>query len=183
MLELIITLLFNPSSIVGYILGALMYKFSSLKAFGYSVGTFVVLSVFSVFALISQNSPDYLILPIIAVPFTVVITVFFTVRLVRDKFFCEVHMVNHVICRKIPCPCCGNYTVIDDGSIPIVDICPVCSWKYDETGQENPDRIIGPNHITLNMAKENYKKYGACSQDYLQYVRKPTKEEFPENNK
>lgn len=87
MLELVAMLLFNPSSIVGYITGAVMYKFCPLKPFGYSVGTSVVLSVFSVFALISGNSPDYLVLPIVAVPFTVVITVFFAVRLVRDKFF------------------------------------------------------------------------------------------------
>lgn len=94
------------------------------------------------------------------------------------------YVSNHIIYKRIPCPCCGNYTVIDNGAVPIVDICPVCFWQYDETAQEKSDIIIGPNHgVTFNMAKENYKKFGACSQDCLQYVRKPTNEELPENNK
>ena len=90
---------------------------------------------------------------------------------------------NDIIIKKIQCPCCGNYSVCDDGSIPIVDICPICFWQYDEIAQEYADRIIGPNHgVSFNMAKENYKKYGAISLDRLQYVRKPLDEELPENN-
>ena len=82
--------------------------------------------------------------------------------------------------KMLPCPCCGNYTIIDDDLI--VDICPVCFWQYDIVAQENPDRIIGPNHVSLNTAKENYKKYGAMSFDYQKYVRAPFLEELPQNN-
>lgn len=90
-------------------------------------------------------------------------------------------MNNSGITKMLPCPCCGNYTIIDDSII--VDICPVCFWQYDVVAQENPNKIIGPNHgVSFNTAKENYKKYGAISIDFVKYVRRPLDSELPTNN-
>ena len=83
--------------------------------------------------------------------------------------------------KKLPCPCCGNFTINYDTLI--VDICPVCFWQYDEVAQEHPDRAIGPNHgVSLNTARDNYRSFGASSRENVQYVRKPLPEELPENN-
>ena len=78
--------------------------------------------------------------------------------------------------RKIQCPCCGYFT-IDDEEV-ITDICEVCYWQYDLTAQENPDRIIGPNHgVSLNQARENYKNFGASSMRVKEFVRPPREDE------
>lgn len=82
---------------------------------------------------------------------------------------------------KRTCPCCGFYTVDSDDEV-IVDICPVCFWQYDNIAQEKPNDIIGPNHISLNKAKENYRLFGVCEKQYINNVREPFPEELPENN-
>ncbi|MCR5835690.1 MAG: glycosyltransferase [Lachnospiraceae bacterium] len=79
----------------------------------------------------------------------------------------------------IRCPCC-NCLTIDDYMHPIVEICEVCYWQYDEVAQEKPDEVIGPNHICLNEAILNYRKYGAIDKKYVDYVRKPYKYELPQ---
>lgn len=77
----------------------------------------------------------------------------------------------------IRCPCC-NCLTIDDYMYPIVEICEVCYWQYDEVAQENPDEVIGPNQVSLNEAKINYKKYRASDYRFVGYVRKPKDEEI-----
>ncbi len=82
--------------------------------------------------------------------------------------------------KKLKCPCCGFYTIEDDGCEIIIDICDVCYWQYDVVAQENPDREIGPNHgVTLNQAIENYKKFKASSARVKEYVRPPREDEYP----
>lgn len=85
-----------------------------------------------------------------------------------------------IILRK-KCPCCGFYTVDSDDEV-IVDICDVCFWQYDAVAHQYPERIIGPNGISLNDARKNYKKYGACKIKYAgsKWVREPLTEELPE---
>ncbi len=83
--------------------------------------------------------------------------------------------------KKIECPCCENFT-IDGGEEVIVDICEVCHWQYDIVMQNNPDILIGPNNVTLNQAKENYKEFGASEKRFEEKVRKPYSEELPRNN-
>ena len=74
--------------------------------------------------------------------------------------------------KKLKCPCCGFYTIEDDGCLIITDICDVCYWQYDLTAQENPDKAIGPNHgVSLNQARENYCKFKASREDVKRYVR------------
>ena len=75
------------------------------------------------------------------------------------------------------CPCCG-YATINDDSEMITDICEVCFWQYDEVAQNNPDKAIGPNKISLNMAKENYKLFGAVEERFLNVVRLPHENEL-----
>ena len=75
------------------------------------------------------------------------------------------------------CPCC-NCLTIDDDIYPIVDICEVCYWEYDEVAQDNPDKIIGPNSVSLNEAKSNFLKFGASDIKFKDVVRKPTDEEI-----
>ena len=91
-------------------------------------------------------------------------------------------MVNVV---KIQCPCCGYYTHESESvDAPLFEICPVCFWQYDVVAHNQPDRIIGANHISLNDAKKNYKQYGICKPRHIgkNLVREPLPEELPENN-
>jgi hypothetical protein len=76
---------------------------------------------------------------------------------------------------KYPCPCCG-YKTLDDRA-GTFGICPVCYWEDDNLQSDNPNYEGGANDISLNKARENYKKIGAISQEYLKYVRQPLYEE------
>ena len=77
--------------------------------------------------------------------------------------------------KKYPCPCCGYYTLNDKpGSF---EICPVCYWEDDNIQYVKPDYEGGANGISLNKARENYKKVGAISEEYLDCVRPPLDEE------
>jgi len=75
------------------------------------------------------------------------------------------------------CPCCG-YLTIDDWSEVITDICEVCFWQYDEVAQEKPDMIIGPNKVSLNTAKKNYRLVGAIEERFISMVRLPHEDEL-----
>lgn len=70
------------------------------------------------------------------------------------------------------CPCCG-YLTIDNSCEAVTDICEVCFWQYDEVAQKMPDKIIGPNRVSLNMAKNNYKIFGASEERFQKMVRLP----------
>ena len=73
----------------------------------------------------------------------------------------------------ICCPCCGCLTIPEgDG-----DICPVCFWEYDKVAHDTPDEAIGANGISLNEARENYKRIGVSEERFAANVRKPTDEE------
>ncbi len=75
------------------------------------------------------------------------------------------------------CPCCG-YLTVDAGCEIITDVCEVCFWQYDEVAQKFPDKIIGPNRVSLNMAKRNYKLIGACEEQFVNMVRLPDENEL-----
>ena len=84
---------------------------------------------------------------------------------------------------NVQCPCCGNYTICYDPEMEIiVDICEVCFWQYDWVSHAKPTISIGPNKVSLNQAKKNYKKFGACEERHIGNVRLPLPEELPENN-
>ena len=53
----------------------------------------------------------------------------------------------------------------------------VCFWQYDEAAHDAPDRIIGPNKVSLNVARKNFKAFGAVEERCLAFVRAPHEEE------
>lgn len=75
------------------------------------------------------------------------------------------------------CPCCNCLTISDYDEV-IVDICPVCFWQYDIIGQSYPDRVRGPNKVSLDKARENYSRFGAAQKELLPFVRPPKEEEL-----
>lgn len=84
---------------------------------------------------------------------------------------------------KVKCPCCGYYTqLVETSDEPLFEICEVCFWQYDAVAHDNPNMVIGANHISLYDAQENYKKFGACKEKFKNDVRKPFLEELPEKN-
>ena len=58
------------------------------------------------------------------------------------------------------------------------EICPVCFWEDDNVQFDDPEYEGGANGISLNKARENYKKTGAISEKYLKNVRQPYKDEI-----
>lgn len=78
---------------------------------------------------------------------------------------------------KYKCICCGNCTLSSE-SPGTFEICPVCYWEDDNIQFDNPDYEEGANNISLNKARENFKRIGAISVECLKYVRKPLEDEI-----
>lgn len=77
-----------------------------------------------------------------------------------------------------PCPCCGNITIPNHGDA-LAYICPVCFWEID-LFISSEDEPSDQNHgLTLTLARENYRKYGATLERLKQYCREPLAEEIP----
>ena len=74
-------------------------------------------------------------------------------------------------------PCCG-YLTIDDSCQIITDICDVCFWQFDELAQNEPDRIVGANAVSLNTARKNFKMFGAVEERFKEMVRLPYNDEL-----
>ena len=78
--------------------------------------------------------------------------------------------------EKYRCPCCCFRTIECRGGF---DICQVCYWEDD--GQDNHDADDvrgGPNGaLSLSVARQNYRKIGACHERFLNCVRKPNDDE------
>lgn len=77
---------------------------------------------------------------------------------------------------KYKCPCCNNYT-LDDGPGKY-EVCPVCFWEDDPKAGSAPNIAFGSNHISLKVAKINYREIGACDPDAVKSVRDPLPEEI-----
>ena len=80
--------------------------------------------------------------------------------------------------RRYQCKCCKYFTLKDEPIEPrkhpgTFEICPVCFWEDDSLQYLNPDESYGPNGVSLNNAKENFKKYGAIRRDAVKHVRTP----------
>ena len=78
---------------------------------------------------------------------------------------------------KYKCPCCG-YCTLSEEPPGTFEICPVCLWEDDNVQFDDPDYDGGANAVSLNKARENYKRIGAISTDSLEHVRKPHKDEI-----
>lgn len=66
------------------------------------------------------------------------------------------------------CPVCGNIIKIDGYGNG--DVCPKCSWDYNEMNEEFPDRVICPNLIPLNKAKKLYKENKPFIPDFEDFI-------------
>lgn len=75
------------------------------------------------------------------------------------------------------CPCCGYFTLTDtpDNSF---DICQVCYWEADGIQLHDPNYEVGANSVSLNMARENFKKFGAMEEAFISNVRPPLQQEI-----
>ncbi|MCD6040375.1 MAG: hypothetical protein K0R24_1664 [Gammaproteobacteria bacterium] len=80
---------------------------------------------------------------------------------------------------KYKCPCCGYYTLESEppGSY---SLCPVCFWEDDGVQFEDADYCGGSNRVSLNKARKNFLKYGACDEEAVPYVRSPLPCEIPQ---
>lgn len=54
--------------------------------------------------------------------------------------------------KRNRCPCCGMTEVFD------YDICENCSWENDPIQRDKPDLTGGANIMSLEEAKEAYKR-------------------------
>ena len=75
---------------------------------------------------------------------------------------------------KYACPCCEYLTLSEDPP-GTFEICPVCYWEDDGSENEMPTSECagGPNDVSVDQARSNYQKFGACSKAFLSKVRKP----------
>ncbi len=67
------------------------------------------------------------------------------------------------------CPCCEYYS-IGFGEEGLWDICPVCFWENGGDG--------GPNHMTLEEAKKNFKQFGAIDKKCLDFIDPESKNKY-----
>lgn len=81
--------------------------------------------------------------------------------------------------EKYQCPCCDYYTFLESVDNHF-DICPVCYWEDDGVQLHDPTYEGGANQVSLLLARDNYKKYGAIKPDFKNYVRTPLADELPD---
>ena len=74
-----------------------------------------------------------------------------------------------------PCPCCG-YLTLDEKPPGTYNICQVCYWEDDNV---DSDFAGGANDVSLNTARENFKKFRASEERWVSRVRPPLPEEIP----
>lgn len=52
------------------------------------------------------------------------------------------------------CPVCGRYKFTEKGD----NLCSVCGWELDVVQEANPDYKYGANQMSLNEAREAFKR-------------------------
>ena len=82
----VITFFLNPFILIsiasGIVTGILTLKPWNLKKLSCLLGISFAVSLFGVLTLLMNNSPDYLLLPLLAIPFTVIIFLFWLVKFI-----------------------------------------------------------------------------------------------------
>jgi hypothetical protein len=79
-----------------------------------------------------------------------------------------------------PCPCCKHLT-LSEPPPGTYELCPVCYWE-DDPVQFDDDRYEGgANRVSLQVARTNFVKFGACSEEFKGDVRPPLDDETPED--
>lgn len=77
---------------------------------------------------------------------------------------------------RYPCPCCGYRTL--PAPSPSDEICDVCFWQDDPVDNLDTD-VLGPNHVRLSAARENFARWGAHEERWTDDVRPPLCAEGP----
>lgn len=78
---------------------------------------------------------------------------------------------------KWPCACCGFFTLPGPtGSSD--EICPVCFWQDDAVDNKGTE-AIGPNKVTLLIARQNFAAFGASEERVRTFVRPAQEDEKP----
>lgn len=70
------------------------------------------------------------------------------------------------------CNCCGCYTLVGTEEDIAWDICPVCYWENDVSG-ENPEEYSGANHLTLAEGRANLWNFSISNRNTLAVEVKP----------
>lgn len=88
----------------------------------------------------------------------------------------QVDVVTGQLPTWLPCPVCGYHTfeIVGDW-----DDCPVCGWNSDPVQEAMPDDPTGANGISLNTARENFKKLGAISHKKLSEIDPEAQKRYP----
>jgi len=95
------------------------------------------------------------------------------------RFNAYVERLNTQPCDlPLRCPCCYCKTLSKRADF---EICEVCFWEDD--GQDDYDadiiRECSPNgRLSLTVARQNYRKFGACEENMLENVRPPSPQEL-----
>lgn len=76
------------------------------------------------------------------------------------------------------CPCCGYRTLRERGGY---EICSVCFWEDD--GSNDPNRVSGPNHMTLGEARANFARLGAKAERATRNVLPDGTERYARDNR
>jgi hypothetical protein len=84
---------------------------------------------------------------------------------------------------KYECPCCGYFTLPVQRKEAIGFICPVCFWENDVFTVKDDEMSVCNNCMTLSEGRANFRMLGACAENMLPHVRKPTREEKMGTNK
>ena len=63
------------------------------------------------------------------------------------------------------CPCC-NFKTLKEKPTGTFQVCPICYWEDDDVQFYNQDYENGANMVSLNQAKENFKKYKVSDLKY-----------------
>ena len=74
------------------------------------------------------------------------------------------------------CHCCGFITLCERD---LWDRCPVCFWEDDPDQSADPQYAGGINRVSLYIAQDNFRRFGAIELDAKLYVRAPRADEIP----
>jgi hypothetical protein len=87
------------------------------------------------------------------------------------------HRADYEPDPRYACPCCGFLTLSEGpGSY---EICPVCYWEDDDVQLARPDVGGGANSVSLNEARENFRREGVSEPRFKDKVRRPAAWEYP----
>ena len=65
-------------------------------------------------------------------------------------------MINYKLGDKdFPCPVCGEHVFEKFGDYRV---CPLCNWENDDDQYDHPDEEGGANDMSLNQAREAWKR-------------------------